>query len=106
MRRLPLALLLVAMLLLAPSAKAQEMVYQQGALTVRLTSQPCASEVFAAALKVQGAVSVPKAAQVIMGQRSVPACWALDSDADVAMADQDGDKGFLPLAWFKIEPGV
>lgn len=108
MRRLAL----VAALMGACTALAQEesasMIYSNGRLTVQLLAAECAAPGMATALLEKGAVTPPKAASIKRGRTMLRGCWALDSDTDVVIRDEEGDSGFLPVDAFRpashVEP--
>jgi hypothetical protein len=100
------AIIALILLLVAAPVLAEDLVYRNGTLTIRISDSPCTSEVLGTAIKGMDAVGPVKAAQVMIRQQRLAACWALDADGDVLLVDQQGDGGFMPREWFKRDHGV
>ena len=98
--------LFAALALAAGLALADDLTYRQGSFAVHLHSSPCALEPLAVKLAGEGAQTMPKAATVKTGKLTLLACWAIDVDRDVLIADEAGDGGYMPLGWFKVDLGV
>ena len=85
---------------LALSAQADDMVFRQGDVSVRLTQEPCA--VPQAIVMLWGVMEkAALAAEVTEGTRKTAGCWVIDADGDVALVTEDGRGGYIPGAAFK-----
>jgi hypothetical protein len=99
------ALLIVAALAAAP-ALADDMVFKDDNVTVRLTEAPCTRAAFQTVL-AQVKPDPAKVAVVTHGGRYLAACWlAHPESGNVVLIDEEGDAGLIPMADFKREPGV
>jgi hypothetical protein len=96
--------LALAAALLAGSASAQELIYTDGALTVRLMLAPCRVPALVEGL---GEVSPRPAREAIIKARGqeIPACWAEGEDR-VFIGDVLGQGGYILKSELKAEPGV
>ena len=99
--------IILAAILAAGSAFAEDMVYQDQNVTVRLRSEPCAT----ASMKAVLAQVVPepqaKIAEITFQGRSIAACWmAHHESGNVVLIDAEGDAGLIPMADFKRAPGA
>lgn len=91
--------------LLAFSAMADDMLFRQGDLSIRLMQAPC--EVPFAATAIASVIKNPaQAVEVMQGSRKVAGCWAIDEDQDVLVITEDRQGGYIPAAAFKRAPSV
>lgn len=99
--------LIVAALVAAGPALADEMVFKSGSTVVRLQDKPCASQRVQMLVKTQDADMLKNmgAGYVVFQGREIPMCWTLRGDA-VLVVDEDGDAGLIPVAEFKRDAGV
>lgn len=79
----------------------QEMIYRKDNLSVRLTQRACEVQAAQDLLRTVPGVTEVKAAEVILGGETRRACWGLDADNDVAVVDEKGAGGFLPVKAFQ-----
>lgn len=91
--------------LLALSAQADDMIFRQGDLSIRLTQSPCAVPHAAAAIAT-AIQSQVRAVEVTNGSKKVAGCWAIDDEQDVLIVTEDGRGGWIPAAAFKRAPGA
>lgn len=99
------AILLILAFLCVP-ALADDLIYKQGTLSVRLTQAPCTSPALALMLAQLDNTAEPRRAIVHHGRELVESCWGIDTDADIVLADAKGGSGFLPHDWFKRVPSI
>ena len=100
------ALILVAALMAAGPAAADDMVAKGETTTIRLMEAPCEQASFQAIL-VQVKPDPAKRAVVVHKGRPIPACWVAHQESGtVAIVDADGDMGLIPMAEFKREAGI
>jgi hypothetical protein len=97
MRRLALIVALFA----ASTAHADDMVFTQGDMTVRLTQAAGQVPIAEAVLPQVAPGATPKAALVTVSGREILACWVLDADGDIGIVDQYNSGGFIPVDMFK-----
>lgn len=91
--------------MLAFSAQADDMLFRQGDLSIRLMQTPC--EVPFAATAIANVIKTPaQAVEVMQGSRKVAGCWAIDDEQDVLVVTEDGRGGYIPAAAFKRAPSV
>jgi len=91
--------------MLAFSASADDMLFRQGDVSIRLTQAPC---VLPPALEAMATV-VPtpaKAAEVLEGSRKSVACWVIDEDGDVLIVTDDMRGAYIAGGLFQRVPGV
>jgi hypothetical protein len=99
--------LIIAAILAAGSAIADDMVYKDDNVTVRLRSEPCATASMQAVLAQVQPEPAAKVAEVIFQGRAIAACWmAHQESGNVVLIDADGDAGMIPMAQFKRVPGA
>jgi hypothetical protein len=100
-------LILFASVMLALPARADDLVYRDGRVTVRFrTSVPCASEKLTAALATVSTVPA-MAAQVIIRGKEIVGCWSVLPDAStVILGDEAGGGGIFPPNLLKVVPDV
>lgn len=100
------ALILVAALMAAGPALADDMVFKSESTTVRLTEASCEQASFQAVL-AQVKPEPARVAVVTFNGRHIPACWVAHQESgNVAIVDADGDMGLIPMAEFKREAGI
>ncbi len=79
-----------------------DMIYQRGGSSVRITDHPCTDEKMLKALTSQKIVTRAKRAHVIReGFDSQDACWGVDEDNDVIIITVLGQGGYLPYTAFR-----
>lgn len=98
--------LILAAVLAAGPALADDMVAKGETTTIRLMDAPCEQASFQAML-VQVKPEPAKRAVVVHKGRPIPACWVAHQESgNVAIIDADGDMGLIPMAEFKREAGI
>ena len=97
-------LILIASMLLAMTAHAQQMVARDGEDSARITSDPCPPAV----LKwiAPGRRGFFKLAFSVVDGQTHMGCWALQIDGIVVLVYADGIEGHVPAALFKVDPGT
>lgn len=86
----------------AVPAMAQDMVFEDGGVAIRLMQGPCAVPPVLAALRAAPNLqTAPKAARVTYRGQTIEACWAVDADDDVLIGDALGGNGYLPMTAFR-----
>lgn len=94
----------VALALASCSASAQTLIARQGDDSVRLSDQPCVSELVLGRLDPDAAKNYRAAAAVFQGQR-YQACWRLVGNA-AHLVYEDGDQGIIPATELKPDLGA
>jgi hypothetical protein len=88
----------------APSG---DLIYKRGTMTIRLTEQPCGFQGLERILEEEGIPPVHAYVMVQEGRPQVRGCWVRAAyDDDVLIEDIGGGSSFMPLSWFKTDPGV
>lgn len=88
----------------APSG---DLIYKRGTMTIRLTEQPCGFQGLERILEEEGIPPVHAYVMVQEGRPQVRGCWVLAAyDDEVLIEDIGGGSSFMPLSWFKTDPGV
>ncbi len=85
-------------------AFAQDAVFTDGALTVRIGQGPCLPPV--AALVRDEILPKSKAGTAQFEGRTIRLCWAVLTPGVVTIVDEDGDTGPLPMDAFKPAPTI
>jgi hypothetical protein len=85
--------------LAAAPALADELVATNGQDSVRLSDQPCSSDLVLAKVTPRFREMLKDANAVVDGQ-PFRACWIVDGDA-AHLLYEDGDQGLIPLSDFK-----
>lgn len=93
------ALVCAAALLAAP-VLADELVASNGNDSVRLSTNPCTSELVLNRLKPQFRKELREATAVVEG-KTFKACWVVEGHA-AHLLYEDGDQGLIPLTDFKL----
>jgi hypothetical protein len=83
-----------------------DLVYRRGTMALRLTDQPCGFQGLEKILEDEGIPPVHGYVMVQEGRPQVRGCWAVNFDQEVLLLDISGGDAFIPLSWFKREPGV
>lgn len=78
----------------------------QPGLTVRLFSEPCASEIILAYSALVAPGKDYFRGNVTWQGKDYAACWAVLDANHVLVIDEDGDAGSIPAAAFKFIPGL
>ena len=94
--------LLLAALLAAGPAMAQEMVTRHESDEVRITQKACPPNVLA--MIPEGNRGVFRKALVLFQGKEHIACWALRNDWFVFLQYADGDAGLIPMVAFALVP--
>lgn len=96
----------------SPQAVIQEapegdLIYRQGTMAIRLTEQPCGFQGIERLLEEEGIPPVHSYTMVQEGRPQVRGCWVRAAyDDEVLLQDMGGGDAYMPLSWFKREPGV
>jgi hypothetical protein len=99
-------LLLIAAALAAGPAFADDFVYKDESVTIRLMDKPCARPSLATALSTVSPGEA-KAAAVRADGKDLIACWTVVAQLGaVAVVDEQGMGGFIPMDEFKRVPGI
>lgn len=96
--------LILAALVAASTAMAEEAVYRSGDTTVRLSQEECRHPALIDALKAAGAEK-PRTVTVTIRGWQIPGCWGVFGDKAL-IADVMGHSGFVLLRDFVPQPGV
>jgi hypothetical protein len=84
-----------------------DLVYKQGTVTMILRDAPCRFKALGDRLEEEG---VPPARVYLMtseGRTQARGCWVRSAFDDEALVeDLNGEATFMPLSWFKPDPGV
>jgi hypothetical protein len=99
--------LVLALLLAVAPAHADDMVYQDGGVTVRLMNAPCPKSAMVKVL--EGASDVPARIAIVSvkGRGDIGACWTImRAEAAIVLLDEEGDAGVIPMADFRRSPGI
>lgn len=100
------ALIGLILALVAAPALAEALIYRDAVVTVRVADRPCENQLLAEHLKVFSATP-PLAARVHFKGRDMAACAVPNEQRGImAVLDEEGSGGLLPLAAFKDDPGV
>lgn len=84
-----------------------DLVYKQGTMALRLTHQPCPFQGIERLLEEEGFPPVHAYVMVQEGRPAVRGCWVRAAYEDeVLIQDMGGGDSFMPLSWFKPDPGV
>jgi hypothetical protein len=84
-----------------------DLVYRRGTMAIRLTEQPCGFREIEKLLEEEGAPPVHAYVMVQEGRPQVRGCWVRAAyDDEVLLQDMGGGDSFIPLSWFRREPGV
>jgi hypothetical protein len=97
-------LALAALAGLATTANA-DVIYRYQNLSVQLTAKPCDVAVLSEELKNYSA-DPARTALVVYNGKAIKACWALDSDGDVLVFDENGKSGFIDRRAFREMPAT
>jgi hypothetical protein len=95
---------LIASMLVAAGVCAETLAGSNGADNVRLTDQPCASEVILGLLPEPLRADFSAGVAVVDGQSWV-VCWR-PAGASVHLLYEDGDQGLIPRRDLKVEISV
>lgn len=88
----------------APSG---DLIYRRGTMTIRLTEQPCGFQGLERILEEAGVPPVQAYVMVQEGRPQMRGCWVRAAyDDEVLLEDISGGGSFMPLSWFKTDPGV
>lgn len=101
MRRLAVIVLALASCASFAQDAFEDMVYSSGRLRIRPSQADCASPALTMALITSGALTPPKTATVTLGATDYEACWGLDTDNDVLVADERGARAYFPMSEFR-----
>lgn len=99
------SIILAAALFAAGAALAEDAIFKNGNLSVRLTKKKCEIPALAAALAAKGG-KAQWSAVVTHGDKSLRGCWALDSENDVLVGDEMRNSGVIPMMVFKPAPSI
>jgi hypothetical protein len=83
-----------------------DLTYRRGTMALRLTEGRCGFSKMAEPLEEEG---IPPALAYVMiqeGRPQVRGCWVRTFSDEVLLLDMGGGESFMPLSWFKREPGV
>lgn len=84
-----------------------DLVYKQGTMAIRLTHKPCEFSGIELILENEGVPPVLSYVMVQEGRPEVRGCWVKAAyDDEVLIQDMSGGDSFMPLSWFKPDPGV
>lgn len=84
-----------------------DLVYKQGTMAMRLTHKPCEFSGIELILENEGVPPVLSYVMVQDGRPEVRGCWVKAAyDDEVLVMDMGGGDSFMPLSWFKPDPGV
>jgi hypothetical protein len=97
--------LLIAALLAAGPALADDMVFQGDGFLVRLEPTACLHENVLDKIKPEhhGAF---RHGYVIVRGKTLNLCWTVAQPGEITVIDQDGDVGGLPISGFKRAGGI
>lgn len=84
-----------------------DLIYRRGTMTIRLTTLACSFRGIEKLLEDEGIPPVYGYVMVQEGRPQVRGCWVRSTDPDeVLLQDMGGGDAFMPLSWFKRDPGV
>lgn len=84
-----------------------DLVYKQGTMAIRLKHSPCEFSGIELILQEEGVPPVLSYVMVQDGRPEVRGCWVKAAyDDEVLVMDMGGGDSFMPLSWFKPDPGV
>ena len=95
---------ILAVMLMASTAFADDMVFRVGGAEYRLTDQPCRVKAALDAIKPEFA-GQQRAGWRMTKERTIAFCW-IAVDQQVVIMDEDGRMSMGPVELFKAEPGA
>ena len=98
--------LLIAGLVLAASAHADEMFLKNGTTEIRLQEATCTDARIIAMAAMQNLLMPMKSGHVLFAGRHIPLCWGVLNPETLILIDAEGDGGVAPAAAFQRSPGV
>lgn len=84
-----------------------DLTYHSGSMAIRLTEGPCTFSAIRELLESEGIPPVYSYVMVQEGRPQVRGCWVRAAYEDeVLLQDMGGGDAFMPLSWFRRDPGV